>query len=118
MSVVAIIAGALLVPRLARDTVDPAAGFATAPPTDTATPSPQPSSGVPDGWVGRAGVDHGFSIHLPQDWRGGWFEGRWDFHPKGLPGINEGGDTFTVEVHSATFDGGPFDDLERETESS
>lgn len=111
LSAIVLIAGALLVPKLVSERTAPAPGFATGVPTTPADPDTED-------WVGRAAVELGFSVKIPQDWRGGWFEGRWDFHPKGLPGINEGGETFTVEIHSATFKGGPFDDLERETTSS
>jgi len=48
----------------------------------------------------------GFWLRVPPDWKGGWFEGTWDFEPKTLPSPAEGGNTFTVtlSVVSGEFD--------------
>jgi hypothetical protein len=35
---------------------------------------------------------------MPPDWKGGWFEGTWDYEPKNLPSASQGGDTIFVTV--------------------
>jgi hypothetical protein len=83
----------------------------SATPTESSTPSPgvgpsttptakppAPSSTIPDGFKARAGVQSGFAVDIPKDWKGGWFEGYWDFEPKGLPSTAQGGDTFALVV--------------------
>jgi hypothetical protein len=77
-------------------------------PTETATPStspepsttapPEPASNIPSGFVARVGVQSGFAVDIPKDWKGGWFEGTWDFEPKGQPSTAEGGNLFAVTV--------------------
>ena len=53
---------------------------------------------VPSGYVQRAGAQAAFAIDVPKDWKGGWFEGVWDFEPKGFPSTSEGGNTFALTV--------------------
>jgi hypothetical protein len=44
-------------------------------------------------------VQSGFAVDIPKDWKGGWFEGYWDFEPNGLPSTSEGGDTFALVIN-------------------
>ena len=53
---------------------------------------------TPSGFTRRAGAQAGFAIDIPRDWKGGWFEGTWDFEPKGLPSTSEDGSTFSLTV--------------------
>src|SRR5437764_637069 len=53
---------------------------------------------TPSGFTRRAGVQAGFANDIPKDWKGGWFEGTWDFEPKGLPSTSEDGSTFALTV--------------------
>jgi hypothetical protein len=53
---------------------------------------------TPTGFVRRAGVQSGFALDIPKTWKGGWFEGVWDFEPKGLPSTSEDGNTFALTV--------------------
>jgi hypothetical protein len=98
----ALIAGlAIVIPRLGNDRDN--GGFAnpTATPTASTAPSPEPSASsgaVPDGWQARAGVQSGFAVAIPPDWKGGWFEGYWDFEPKGYPSTSQDGNTFALSI--------------------
>jgi len=78
-------------------------------PSTTPTAQPHPSS-LPEGFKARVGVQSGFAVDIPKDWKGGWFEGYWDFEPAGLPSTAQGGDTFalviTLEPGSYTKAGG------------
>src|SRR5690348_4465196 len=74
-------------------------GFSSPADTPTETPSSSPSSSssspgvippvatapVPEGFKPRVGVQSAFAVDIPNDWKGGWFEGTWDFEPTGLP---------------------------------
>jgi hypothetical protein len=100
LTVAAIAAVAIVLPQL-RSTKTPRSGFtsptATQEPSPTASPTP---AGIDTtGWSARVGTQSDFSLLIPPDWKGGWFEGYWDFEPNGLPGLPEGGNTFAVEVH-------------------
>ena len=68
-----------------------------------ATESPQDSTPSPTlvdttGWKPRVAPNDGFSLKIPPDWRGGVFEGVWEFHPKNLPGPQQSGETYFVAV--------------------
>jgi hypothetical protein len=52
----------------------------------------------------------GYWLQYPKDWRFGEFEAHVSFQPPGLPGIEEGGETFAAELW---VDAGRFDDAER-----
>lgn len=58
-----------------------------------------------NGFTRRVGIQGGFTIDIPKEWKGGWFEGVWDFEPKGLPSTSEGGNTFAV---TATLEHGSY----------
>ena len=77
-----------------------ATGPSTSPTSTSAGPSATPTSAppIPTGWHRRAGVQSAFQLAIPNDWKGGWFEGTWDFEPKGEPSTAEGGSLFAVTV--------------------
>jgi hypothetical protein len=98
---------AVLVPTLAakdknsgftNPTPGPSLGPSTKPTAEASTNAPPPGPVIPAGWQRRVGVQSAFQLAIPADWKGGWFEGTWDFEPKGLPGGQQDGDTFTVTV--------------------
>lgn len=110
LSVALIVVAAVLVPRIGtrpesrgftNPTVSPTtqaspSGSSSTSPSVSATPSQAPA--IPAGWQRRAGVQSGFQLGIPSDWKGGWFEGVWDFEPRGLPGGAMDGDTFLVTI--------------------
>ncbi|MGZ4141966.1 MAG: hypothetical protein ACXVQY_05600 [Actinomycetota bacterium] len=116
VTVAVVVAAAVLIPRIG--TKPESRGFtnpsvtptATSAPTPSVTPTPieSPSAGpaIPDGWQRRVGVQSAFQLAIPADWKGGWFEGTWDFEPKGQPSVAEGGDLFavTVTVQAGAYD--------------
>jgi hypothetical protein len=46
----------------------------------------------------RVGVQDAFALGIPPDWKGGWFEGTWDFEPGNLPSASQDGPTFVVTI--------------------
>lgn len=113
LSVAVIAAAAVLIPKLGSNQPDrgnftnPTATPTATSPEPTATPTPTaPANAIPSGWQRRVGIQSGFQIAMPADWKGGWFEGTWDFEPKSLPGDAQGGDTFVVLV---TLEPGNYD---------
>ncbi|MGZ4128382.1 MAG: hypothetical protein ACXVEX_09510 [Actinomycetota bacterium] len=109
LTIAVIVAAAVFVPRIG--TRPESRGFTNptvTPTTQTsATTSESPEASptvtaalptIPDGWQRRVGVQSAFQLAVPADWKGGWFEGTWDFEPQGLPSASEGGNTFTVSI--------------------
>jgi hypothetical protein len=112
LSVAVIAAVAVLVPKLGSSHQDkgnftnPSRTPTATSPEPTVTPTPQAAAPIPSGWQRRVGIQSGFQIAMPADWKGGWFEGTWDFEPKSLPSDAQGGDTFVVLV---TLEHGSYD---------
>src|SRR5438445_3961174 len=108
-----IAASAIFIPKVvgARSSKKPAPNLTTPPTKPVATsPTTPRTSGTPvavtSAWPARVSVMDGFWLRVPPDWKGGWFEGTWDFEPKTLPSPAEDGNTFTVtlSVVSGEFD--------------
>ena len=78
----------------------------TKPSTQPSTRASHPPTTAPavdtTGWVPRVSVMDGFWLRIPKTWKGGWFEGTWDFEPKGLPSLAEDGSTFALGLSIVT----------------
>ena len=112
MLIVLIAGAAVVIPRIATKTKSQGFTNPSVTPSDTTsssdlptekpstepTPTAAPAPAIPAGWQRRAGVQSAFQLAVPADWKGGWFEGTWDYEPKSLPSASQGGDTFTVTV--------------------
>ena len=107
LAILLVAASATMIPRFvrasnpkkpSRNLTTPFTKPSTSP---SANSSPHPSSPpVVDttGWIARGAVQDGFFLRMPASWKGGWFEGTWDFEPKGLPSLAEDGNTFAVDL--------------------
>jgi len=76
-------------------------GVETPSPSDEPSTTPTPKDPTKDplyGFKWRVGVQSGFAVAIPKDWKGGWFEGVWDFEPSGLPSTSQGGNTFAITI--------------------
>jgi hypothetical protein len=106
LTVALIAAAAIVLPRLGSET--PKSSFTGTTPSASSevspTTTPTPVGIDTSGWRPRVGTQADFQLLLPPDWKGGWFEGYWDFEPKGLPGLPGGGDTFAIEVNLESGD--------------
>jgi len=100
-------ASAIFIPRLvgARDNKKPSRNLIPTYTKPSASPTAKTSSHPSSpptvdtaGWVARVAVQDGFFLRMPATWKGGWFEGTWDFEPKGFPSLSEDGNTFAVAL--------------------
>lgn len=97
---VAVIAMALAVPALVRNRT-------AAPPFANEGPTPPPATA--ETTIFRNERD-GYWLQVPKDWEFGEFEAHVSFRPPGVPGLEEGGRTFGVELW---VDTGAYDDPAR-----
>jgi len=110
--IAAIAAAVTLSPRakeskgFSNPTATPTSVTSTPTETSSASPSPSPTSPIPVGWTARVGVQAAFALAIPADWKGGWFEGTWDFEPKVFPGGAQDGPGFviTITVEPGNYD--------------